>query len=100
MDAKIIIFQNLAKAFKEHGHQLYLVGGTVRDYLLDKPLTDMDAVSDATPEEIAAFLSPIDETFKKFGSLKYKSEEGVKFDITTLIGRSPIRIDFVDEGSR
>ena len=84
MDPKIIIFQKLAKQFNEHGFRLYLVGGTVRDYLLNKPLTDMDAVSDATPEEIAAFLSPVDDTFKRFGSLKYKTSDGVKFDITTL----------------
>ena len=104
MDQKLIIFQRLAKQFKEHGYQLYLVGGTVRDYLLGEPLTDMDAVSDATPEEIVTFLSPIDETFKKFGSLKYKSEEGVKFDITTLRkessyldARHPSQIIFVKD---
>ena len=84
MDPKISIYQKLATLFASHGYKLYLVGGTVRDYLLDKPLTDMDAVSDATPEEIITFLSPVDRTFMKYGSLKYKSPEGVKFDITTL----------------
>ena len=104
MDSKIIIFQRLAKQFKKHGYKLYLVGGTVRDYLLDKPLTDMDAVSDALPEEIIAFLSPIDDTFKRFGSLKYKTEEGVKFDITTLRqecgyedSRHPNQVKFVKD---
>ena len=104
MDAKIIIFQRLAALFKEHGFNLYLVGGTVRDYLLDKPLTDMDAVSDATPEEIISFLTPVDQTFMRFGSLKYKSPEGVKFDITTLRkessyldNRHPSQIVFVKD---
>jgi tRNA nucleotidyltransferase (CCA-adding enzyme) len=83
MDQKIIVFQQLAKLFEEHGFNLYLVGGTVRDYLLGLSLTDLDAVSDATPEQILKFLKA-DDTFKRFGSLKYKTSDGVKFDITTL----------------
>jgi len=83
MDQKIIVFQQLAKLFEEHGFKLYLVGGTVRDYLLGLSLTDLDAVSDATPEQILKFLKA-DDTFKRFGSLKYKTSDGVKFDITTL----------------
>lgn len=104
MDNKIIIYQRLAKAFEEHGYKLYLVGGTVRDYLLGKELTDMDAVSDAIPEQIIAFLSPIDKSFMRFGSLKYKDESGVKFDITTLRkessyldSRHPSQIEFVKD---
>ena len=104
MDPKIIIFQQLAQQFESHGYKLYLVGGTVRDYLLDKPLTDMDAVSDATPDEIIAFLSPIDDTFKRFGSLKYKADNNIKFDITTLRkessyadSRHPSKIEFVKD---
>ena len=104
MDNKIAIYQRLAKRFEEKGYKLYLVGGTVRDYLLKEELTDMDAVSDATPEEIISFLSPIDKTFMRFGSLKYKDESGVKFDITTLRkessyldSRHPSKIEFVKD---
>ena len=84
MDGKIKEFVELAHIFENNGFHLYLVGGTVRDYLLKLPLNDMDAVSDATPDEIVSFLSPIDGTFKRFGSLKYKTANGLKFDITTL----------------
>ena len=84
MDKNLISFIELANEFNKHGYQLYLVGGTVRDYLLNEPLTDMDAVSEATPEEILAFLPTADATFKRFGSLKYKTGDGLKFDITTL----------------
>lgn len=83
MDPNIIVFQQLATLFEKYGFNLYLVGGTVRDYLLGLPLTDLDAVSDATPEQILKFLKA-DDTFKRFGSLKYKTADGVKFDITTL----------------
>ena len=84
MDKNLVSFIELANEFNKHGYQLYLVGGTVRDYLLNEPLTDMDAVSEATPEEIISFLPKVDATFKRFGSLKYKTSDGLKFDITTL----------------
>ena len=104
MEIKIYIFKELAKKFNSHGYNLYLVGGTVRDYLLGEPLTDVDCVSEATPEEIASFLPKIDKTFIRFGYLKFKSPEGVKFDITTLRkesayldGRHPSKIEFVKD---
>ena len=104
MDQKLLAFQKLASVFKNHGYHLYLVGGTVRDYLLGKELDDMDAVSDATPKEIESFLPNVDNTFGYLGSLKYKSEEGIKFDITTLRkesgyldSRHPSQIVFVKD---
>ena len=104
MDKNLAIYIELAKEFNKHGYELYLVGGTVRDYLLNEPLTDMDAVTEATPEEVIAFLPDIDKTFKRFGSLKYKTKEGLKFDITTLRkessyedSRHPSKIIFVKD---
>ena len=104
MDKNLVSFIELANEFNKHGYQLYLVGGTVRDYLLNEPLTDMDAVSEATPEEILAFLPTADATFKRFGSLKYKTSDGLKFDITTLRkesfyedSRHPNRVIFVKD---
>ena len=104
MQIKIKEFQKLAQIFKSHGFNLFLVGGTVRDYLLHKELTDMDAVSDATPTEIIAFLPNVDTTFAHLGSLKYKNENNIKFDITTLRkesayldSRHPSKITFVKD---
>lgn len=101
---KIQEFQKLAQIFISHGFNLFLVGGTVRDYLLNKELTDMDAVSDATPIEILSFLPNVDTTFAHLGSLKYKNENGLKFDITTLReesgyldSRHPSQISFVKD---
>ena len=101
---KIKEFQQLALLFKSHGFNLFLVGGTVRDYLLNKELDDMDAVSDATPFEIISFLPNVDTTFAHLGSLKYKNENGLKFDITTLReesdyldSRHPTHINFVKD---
>ena len=104
MDNRLNAFKSLADLFDKHGYKLYLVGGTVRDYLLGLPLTDMDAVSDATPIEIIKFLPTADTTFAHLGSLKYKDEDGVKFDITTLReesgyldSRHPSKVTFVKD---
>ena len=101
---KISEFINLANIFKSHGYNLYLVGGTVRDYLLNKELEDMDAVTDATPIEVVSFLPNVDTSFAHLGSLKYKTPNGLKFDITTLReesayldSRHPSQIKFVKD---
>ena len=104
MENRIKSFQQLAELFDKNGFSLYLVGGTVRDYLLGYALEDMDAVSDATPAQIMSFLSNVDDTFARLGSLKYKDPDGVKFDITTLRkesgytdSRHPNKVIFVSD---
>ena len=83
MDYKLEAFIKFAQLFESHGYQLYLVGGSVRDYLLGIPLTDMDVVTDATPEQEKEFLEGGEYTFEKYGSIRF-SYDGVKFDVTTL----------------
>ena len=83
MNNKIQTFIELANVFESQGYRLYLVGGSVRDYLLSIPLTDMDVVSDATPTQMKEFLKDADYTFEKYGSVKLVFND-VKFDITTL----------------
>ncbi len=100
MDHKLELFIELANLFKSHGFHLYLVGGSTRDYLLNLPLSDMDVVTDATPEEEKHFLAEANYTFEKYGSIKL-NYQGVKFDITTLRkekgyldSRHPNKIEF------
>ena len=83
MDTKISSFIKLAKIFKDNGFSLYMVGGSVRDYLLKIELTDMDLVTDATPKDMERFIPEADYTFARMGSIKYKFEN-TSFDITTL----------------
>lgn len=96
-------FKNLYNVFYQNGFSLYLVGGTVRDYLLHVELTDMDAVTDATPEDMKKFLLDANYTFAKYGSVSINIE-GTKFDITTLRkeesyidSRHPAKIIFVKD---
>ncbi len=51
--------RRLATAFERAGHELALVGGPVRDALLDRPVTDLDFTTSARPDEVAAIVSPL-----------------------------------------
>lgn len=100
---EIDAYLKLAKLFKSKGFNLYLVGGTVRDFLMKLDLTDMDLVTDATPDQMLPFLKGADDSFKKYGSIKYHYEN-VKFDITTLRvegkyldSRHPSKIKYVTD---
>ena len=104
MDQKLVEFQSLNKLFNDNGFSLYMVGGTVRDYLLGLPLDDMDVVTDATPDDIRKFLPDASYVFARFGSVSYKPQKKVKFDITTLReekgyedARHPDKIHFVKD---
>ncbi|WP_241383569.1 CCA tRNA nucleotidyltransferase [Rhodococcus sp. CH91] len=46
----------LGARFTEAGHELYLVGGSVRDALLGRLGTDLDFTTDARPETVQALL--------------------------------------------
>ena len=50
------VVRDLGKRFAERGHELYLVGGTVRDALLDRSSPDIDLTTDATPDQILAVV--------------------------------------------
>jgi poly(A) polymerase len=50
------VVRDLGRRFAERGHQLFLVGGTVRDALLDRSSPDIDLTTDATPDQILAVV--------------------------------------------
>jgi len=77
---------SLARLFDEAGHELFLVGGSVRDAILDRPHDDLDFATDARPEAIkevvghwAHNLFTAGELFGTIGAVK----EGHVFEITT-----------------
>lgn len=97
------IFLNLANLFNKNGFNLYMIGGTSRDYLLGLEVFDYDFVTDATPEDIAKFLPDVNMTFAKFGSVSTKVES-TKIDIVTLRKeegyedfRHPSKITFIKD---
>ena len=58
IDANLYLsLAELFNVFKTHNKELYLVGGCVRDLLLDKCPKDYDLCTNATPEEIKEILN-------------------------------------------
>ncbi|RIX30095.1 CCA tRNA nucleotidyltransferase [Amnibacterium setariae] len=51
--------RRVVDAFTAAGHEIALVGGPVRDALLDRPVTDLDLTTSARPDESAAILKPV-----------------------------------------
>jgi poly(A) polymerase len=85
----------LTERFRAAGHRLYLVGGTVRDLLVDSGRADfdLDLTTDARPDQIKACLDGwADATWnqgEKFGTIgahKVNPETGEQrpYEITTF----------------
>lgn len=80
---------DLATRFVEAGHQLYLVGGVIRDALLGRidPVPDLDLATDATPSQTKAIVAGFHEGLwtqgEAFGSVGL-IRDGVRYEITTF----------------
>ena len=77
----------LAERFREAGHRLYLVGGVVRDLLLDREVgSDIDLTTDARPDQIKKLLQGwADHRWtqgEKFGTIGAKRGD-TAYEITT-----------------
>ena len=79
----------LARRFEAAGHRLYLVGGVVRDAMLDRERQeedDIDLTTDARPEEILAsvegWADAIWEQGRRFGTIGFR-HHGRTHEVTT-----------------
>jgi poly(A) polymerase len=52
------LLRELGSLFAAAGHEVYLVGGSVRDALLGRLSPDLDFTTDARPEQIQAMMRP------------------------------------------
>jgi poly(A) polymerase len=94
--------QRLAAAFGERGHQLWLVGGSVRDALRGELGNDLDFTTGAHPDEIESLLRTVTRTTwdigRAFGTIggMVREEDGREWvvEITTY------RSDSYDPSSR
>jgi poly(A) polymerase len=79
--------QELAQRLAAGGHRCYLVGGTVRDALLDRPFGDVDIATSARPDEVELVVSEwADHVWlqgKRFGTVGAE-RGGTRFEITTF----------------
>src|SRR6266550_549036 len=88
---------DLGRLFEAAGHELHLVGGTVRDALLGRPATDLDFATDARPDRVLAIVTGTAEatwtTGIDFGTVGIQFQ-GIRCEITTF------RADRYDRVSR
>ncbi|NOX23291.1 MAG: CCA tRNA nucleotidyltransferase [Actinobacteria bacterium] len=77
----------LSRLFAQDGYRLYLVGGSVRDAMLDRPSPDLDFTTAARPDEVKRIVGPwaddlylVGETFGTIGAVR----DGEVYEITTF----------------
>ncbi|NMO54411.1 CCA tRNA nucleotidyltransferase [Actinoplanes sp. TBRC 11911] len=81
------VADELGRRFGVAGHELHLVGGSVRDALLGRLGDDLDFCTDARPEQTLAVVSgwadAIWETGREFGTIGIQ-KNGLRIEITTF----------------
>jgi poly(A) polymerase len=87
----------LAERFRDRSHELYLVGGPVRDAALGRPHVDLDFATDAHPDETLEIVTPFAKDVwiqgLQFGTVGARID-GLAMEITTF------RTESYDPGSR
>ncbi|HEX2774948.1 MAG TPA: CCA tRNA nucleotidyltransferase [Micromonosporaceae bacterium] len=81
------VADELGRRFAAAGHELHLVGGSVRDALLGRLGEDLDFATDATPDEtlrvLAGWAEATWETGREFGTIGAQ-RGGLRLEITTF----------------
>lgn len=92
--------------FKKNNHDIFIVGGSVRDVFIGLSPKDFDLVTDAIPDKVISllkneiFVSNILETGKSFGVINVVTTDG-EYEIATMrkdigSGRRPESVEFTD----
>lgn len=74
---------DIYKKLRVTGFQAFFVGGCVRDFLMNRTITDWDLTTDATPEEIQKVFR---NSFygNRFGTVGIPLKDGYPLEITTF----------------
>ncbi len=96
--------QKIIKRFREANFQIYLVGGIVRDRLLEIDNSDYDFTTNALPEEGEKLFPKSFPASAKHGTIVVQDEKGIPYEITTfrkdgpyLDHRRPEKVTFTTE---
>jgi poly(A) polymerase len=91
------LLRDLGGLFAAAGHELYLVGGSVRDALLSRPSPDLDLTTGARPDQVqrivGGWADALWDTGIEFGTVGV-GKDGHRLEITTF------RADRYDRVSR
>jgi tRNA nucleotidyltransferase/poly(A) polymerase len=93
--------KNINQVFKENGFKLFIVGGAVRDALLNENPKDFDLVTDAIPDKVEEMMHASGfatiATGKAFGVINVFTDTD-EFEIATFRNDSPGRKPKVELG--
>ncbi|MGI6385508.1 MAG: CCA tRNA nucleotidyltransferase [bacterium] len=73
---------DVCHALHDGGYQSYVVGGALRDILLNQPAKDFDVATDALPDEVERLFRRAVPTGKAFGTITVISQ-GQPVEVTT-----------------
>lgn len=73
----------ILEKLQAHHFQAYFVGGSVRDYLMNRPIHDIDITTSATPDEIETIFDKTIPIGREHGTINviYKGEQ---YEVTTF----------------
>lgn len=94
---------NIIKTLQNKGFPAYLVGGSVRDNLLDLPVEEWDITTAATPQEVSRLFTKIVPTGIEYGTVTILLD-GEAYEVTTfradekyIDGRHPSNVVFTED---
>lgn len=84
---KDAVVKEILGKLNENGFEAYVVGGAVRDAILDRKSNDIDIATDATVDDVNACFERVVPIGAKFGTVLVITENGCA-DVTTFKGHS------------
>lgn len=91
------------KIFNKNNYEAYIVGGYVRDSVLNRKTNDIDICTSATPREILEIFDNVIVSDMRYGSVVI-SHKGYNFDVTTFrkeikyeSNRKPVKIKYIKD---
>lgn len=98
-----VILQKMNNIFEKNGFKAYLVGGAVRDMFMNKPASDWDVATDATPEQVIVAFKKVIPTGIAHGTVTVHFM-GEEIEVTTFRieqgysdGRHPDKVSFASD---
>jgi len=73
----------IIKTLTSFAYQAYLIGGVVRDYVMNNEFNDIDIATNATPEQVKELFPTVKMEYAHLGFVTLK-EDGVTFEISTF----------------
>lgn len=83
MDRLFLKSVPILELIEEAGYEAYFVGGSVRDYILGRPINDVDIASSATPQEIKRIFPNTADIGIDHGTVLVITDTGT-YEITTF----------------